>query len=186
MTRFSPSANSQGPGTVSILSSILRTAMRPIIANITTSNIPIPVASEHNHFVLTYTTHQMEHFVPKSLVFFSSFGFPERGAFTVRTFNKQSPKTVFSSSTLSLCLSTLTTVSTHFSATNIPTPSDSPYFPSKTAYTFLPIVPRNLQQLPLRHVSWIHATSTFLSANVYWLVCCACQWVKFQISTRNP
>jgi len=42
----------------------------------------------------------------------------------MKTFSKQSPKTIFSTNILSLCLSTLTTLSTHFSATNIPTPSD--------------------------------------------------------------
>ena len=41
----------------------------------------------------------------------------------VKTFSKQSPKTIFRTSTISLCLSTLTALSIHFSATNIPTPS---------------------------------------------------------------
>ena len=41
----------------------------------------------------------------------------------MKTFSKQSPKTIFRTRILSLCLSTLTTLSTHFSATNIPTPS---------------------------------------------------------------
>jgi len=41
------------------------TTMHPIIANITTTNMPIHVTSYgHNHFILRYTTHQMEHFVP--------------------------------------------------------------------------------------------------------------------------
>ena len=48
----------------------------------------------------------------------------------------KSPKTIFRTSTLSLCLSTLTTLSTHFSATNIPRHQFLPYFPSKTAYIF--------------------------------------------------
>ena len=37
----------------------------------------------------------------------------------VKTFSKQSPKTIFRTSTLSLCLSTLTTLSTHFSAKEV-------------------------------------------------------------------
>ena len=44
--------------------------------------------------------------------------FPEWGVYTVRTFNEQSPKTIFITNTLSL-----TILSTHFSATDIPTPS---------------------------------------------------------------
>jgi len=72
---------------------------------------------------------------------FSSPGFPEWGDYTVKKFSKQSHKTL-STSALSLCLSALTTLSTHFSATNIPTPrlqisqrhQSLPYFPSKTAY----------------------------------------------------
>jgi len=85
-------------------------------------------------FSLRYTTHQVEQFIPK-MFFFSSSGFPEWRAYIVRTFNLPLSKTMFSINTLSLCLSTFTTLSTRFSATNIPTPADYPYLPSRTAYT---------------------------------------------------
>ena len=45
-------------------------------------------------------------------------------------------KTIFNIRTPWLCLLTLTTLSTHFSATNIPTQSDLFSPPSKTAYIF--------------------------------------------------
>ena len=97
-------------------------------------------------------------------LFFSSSGFPEWGAYTVKTFSKHSPKTIFRTSALSLCLSTLTTLSTYFSATNIPTPSDFALLPIQNSLYLLPIVPKNLHPQPLNHVSWIHATSNPLSA----------------------
>ena len=91
-------------------------------------------------------------------LFFSSSGFPEWGAYTVKTFSKQSPKTIFRTSALSLCLSTLTTLSTHFSATNIPTPSVFALLPIQNSLYCLPIAPKNLHPLPLHQVSWTHAT----------------------------
>jgi len=66
----------------------------------------------------------------------------------MKTFSKQSPKTIFSTNILSLCLSTLTTLSTHFSATNIPTPSDCLTSHPKQLIP-LPIAPQNLHPLPL-------------------------------------
>jgi len=83
----------------------------------------------------------------------------------VKTFSKQSPKTIFRTSTLSLCLSTLTTLSTHFSATNIPTPSVFALLPIQNSLYLLPIAPKNLHPEPLHRVSWTHATSIRLSAN---------------------
>ena len=47
--------------------------MRPIRANITTSDMPSHVASKHNHFILVYTAHQMKQFIPKSLLFHIQF-----------------------------------------------------------------------------------------------------------------
>ena len=71
----------------------------------------------------------------------------------MKTFNKQSPKTTFSTSTLSLCLSTLTNLSTHFSATNILTPSDFALLPIQNSLYLLPMAPKNLHPLPLYRVS---------------------------------
>ena len=80
-------------------------------------------------------------------------------------FSKQSPKTIFSTNTLSLCLSTVTTLPTHFSATNIPTPPVFALLPIQNSLYLLPIAPKSLHPLPLHRVSWTHATSIFLSAN---------------------
>ena len=69
---------------------------------------------------------------------FSSSGLREWGAYTEKTFSNRSPKTIFNTKILSLCLSTLTTLSAHFSATNIPTPSVFASFPIKNSlYLFL-------------------------------------------------
>ena len=70
---------------------------------------------------------------------FSSSGFPEWGAYTVKTFNKRSTKTIFSTRIISQCLSTLTTLSTHFSATNIPTPSVFASLPVQNSLYLLPV-----------------------------------------------
>ena len=60
---------------------------------------------------------------------FSSSGFPECGAYTKKAFTNLLPKTNFT-----ITIRSLTTLFTHFSATNIPMSSISPYFPSKTVY----------------------------------------------------
>ena len=100
-------------------------------------------------FSLRYTTHQVEHFFQKC--FFSSSGFPEWRAYTIRTFNLPLSKTMFSINTLSLCLSTFTTLYTRFSATNIPTPSDYPYLPLTK-----PML--NVKLSNLIHTIWKHTT----------------------------
>ena len=111
-------AHLQYPGTISVPRAIPKTTVRPIIANITTSDMPIQQIPPF-HFGV-YSLPNETSFQNLS---FSSSGFPEWRAYTVKTFSKQSPETIFSTSTLSLCLSTLTTLSTHLSATDIPTPS---------------------------------------------------------------
>jgi len=58
--------------------------------------------SPTNTIISFCTTHQIEQLVPKTFFFSSSF--PEWGAYIVRTFNKALSKTIFSISTLSLCL----------------------------------------------------------------------------------
>jgi len=90
---------------------------------------------------------------------------PKCTAYTVKTFNKSLSKTIFSISTLSLCLSALTILSTHFSDTNIPTPSDLSLPTSQNSLYLSPLAPKNLQPLTLHHVSWMLITSTSLSAN---------------------
>jgi len=74
-------------------------------------------------------------------------------------------KTIFSINTLSLCLSTFSTLSTHFSAANIPTPSDLSSPPIQNSLYLFPWAPKNLQPVPFHLVSWMHPTFTFLSAN---------------------
>ena len=61
--------------------------------------------------------------------------------------------------------SPLTTLSTHFYATNIPTPSVFALLPIQNSLYLLPIAPKNLHPEPLHRVSWTHATSVHLSAN---------------------
>jgi len=61
----------------------------------------------------------------------------------MKTFSKQSPKTIFSTHIHSLCLSTLTTMCTHFSATNIPTPSVFTLLPIQNSLYLLPIAPNS-------------------------------------------
>jgi len=95
----------------------------------------------------------MEQFVLKIL--FSSSGFPEWRPYTVRTFNKPLYKTTFSINTLLLCLSAFTTLSTHFSVTNIPTPSDLSLLPIQNSLCFLPWALKNPQPLPVHFVTWI-------------------------------
>jgi len=56
-------------------------------------------------------------------------------------------------------------LSTHFSATNIPTPSSFSSPPIQNSSYLWPLAPYNLQPLPFHCVSSMHATSTFLSDN---------------------
>jgi len=60
---------------------------------------------------------------------------------------------IFSISTLSMCLSTLTTLSTDFSDTNIPTLSDLSLPPIQNSLYLLPLASKNLQPLPQHGVS---------------------------------
>ena len=102
------------------------------------------------------------------------------------TFNKPLSKTIFSINTLTLCLSTFTTLSTHFSATNIPTPSDLSLPPIQNSLYLLSWVPKSLQPLP-HLVSWRHPTSTSLSANASTSSpALPVNESTFQVPTRNP
>jgi len=107
--------------------------------------------------------------------------------YTVTTFIKLLSKTIFSINTLSLCLSTFTTLSTHFSATNIPTPSDLSLPPIQNSLYLLPWAPKNLQPQPVHLVSWIHPTSTSLSTNASTSSpALPVNESTFQVPTRNP
>ena len=66
---------------------------------------------------------------------------------------------------LSLCLSTLTTLSTHFSATNIPTPTVFASLPIQNSLYLLPLAPKYLHELPLHRISCTYAISIRLSPN---------------------
>ena len=63
-------------------------------------------------------------------------------------------------STLSLCLSTLTTLSTHFSATNIPTPSVCALLPIQNSLYLLHIAPKNLHPLGIASINVRTASSS--------------------------
>ena len=62
-------------------------------------------------------------------------------------------------------LTTLTTLSTHFPATNIPTSSDLSSPLIQNSLYLLSLAPQNLQPVPFHHVSWMPAISSFLSDN---------------------
>jgi len=94
----------------------------------------------------------------------SSSGFPECGAYAEKTFTNLSPKTNFTVMTHSLCLSSLTTLSTHFSATNIPTLSICSLLSIHNNLNLLPLAPKNLHPLLFHLVSCTRATSVYLSA----------------------
>jgi len=63
-------------------------------------------------------------------------------------------------STVSLCLSTLTTLSTHFSATNIPTPSVCALLPIQNSLYLLHIAPKNLHPLGIASINVRTASSS--------------------------
>src|SRR5215831_9188211 len=67
---------------------------------------------------------------------------------------------------LSLTLSTLITYSTHFSATNTPTPAVPSLQPCQYNLYLLPSSPTHLALAPFHLVSCTHTMSTFLLVNV--------------------
>ena len=110
-----------------------------------------------------YTAYQMKYIIPKTL-------FPHQVSLSEEHIRWKhlvnSHLRPFSGPVLSHCaFSTLTTLSTHFSAKNIPTPSVFALLPIQNSLYLLPTAPKNLHPEPLHRVSWTHAKSIRLSAS---------------------
>jgi len=102
-----------------------------------------------------------------------------RAAWTIRTFNKLLSKTIFKISNLLLCFSTLTILSTHFSATNIPYTIESlcTFHPEQLISFAFSSRELAIATFPLCLLNACHVNFSIRQC-LYYFTCSTCQWVN--------
>jgi len=112
--------------------------------------------SQHYYFQHVHSYHQL------------------RQTFHSEVYNSPWSKTILKFSTLLLCLSTLTTLSTHFSAINIPIPSDLSSPRIQNSIYLWPLLHRTCN----RYLSIVFLECMPRQQCLYYFTCSTCQWVN--------
>ena len=140
--------------------------MCPIIASITTSDMPIHIPSKYHHFILGIQLTKWNASFQKHS--FSPSGLPERGAYTEKTFSNRSPKTIFNTRILSLCLSDTWVHNKNFQIQNKHTHTHTHTHPCNSPF---PGLPRWAGTRKVRQIWILLKQETVSGSGISWAIC---------------